>query len=78
MVGLGLVEDVAKPAESVVEQVGVILTPRSAKLLAHILTATISNWEKANGREFPLDQKKLDEIADLIAKGTSRRSEKKE
>jgi hypothetical protein len=49
------------------EQVGLIITPSAAKLLAQMLTLIIESHEKATGAKIPLDQEKLVEMKNMIA-----------
>jgi hypothetical protein len=72
MLTFGMVQDPAKPNESVLEQVGCVMSPRSAKLLARILTDSISNWEKTSNFEIKLGDDKIKEIEAVITSGTNK------
>lgn len=54
-------EDVAAPEESTVEVVGLVMHPRTAKLLAHSLSKALSEWEQ-NNFPIPIPAEKLSEI----------------
>lgn len=57
--------DTADPTAPNIEEVGVIMTPRSAKLLAYALTQTIEAYEAAAG-PIAIPQEKLDSISEAL------------
>jgi hypothetical protein len=57
--------DPANPAAPTVEEVGVVMTPRSVKLLAHALTEAIGAFEAAVG-PISVPQEKLDSITESL------------
>jgi hypothetical protein len=46
---LALDQDPQKPGTELLEQVAVMMTPRTAKILAHTLSFVIANYEVAHG-----------------------------
>ena len=54
-------EDLNKPEESI-EQVGIILTPRTAKLVARMLSDSIEHFEGISGVKIPFDEEKFDAL----------------
>ena len=64
----GITEDPTKKDEDILERVGLVLTPKAAKLLGHILSATMEQWEKANGVEIQLDLARIAERTSQVSK----------
>lgn len=60
LIGLGVTEDISNPATSISEQVGVVMTLRSAKLLGKTICDAIANYETAQGIEIPLSPTNFD------------------
>ena len=52
------VSDAGNPAH-IVENVAVFMTHKSLKLLAHSLTAMITNYEQSTGTSMPIDSDKI-------------------
>src|SRR5437868_3079939 len=63
----GLDQDIAKPGTDVLEQVTVVMTPRSLKILAHLLSIVIENFE-SNVGPIPVSAEKLKTISDSVKK----------
>jgi hypothetical protein len=64
----GVAEDAAKPDDSVIEQVGIVLTPAGVKLLARLLSTTVDNFERDAGVSIPVPTS--DEINAIVRQGT--------
>jgi hypothetical protein len=54
-------QDLQKPGTEVLEQLAVIMTPRTAKILAHTLSAVVANFEAVNG-PISLPQDRLEKL----------------
>lgn len=63
MLGLGIAEDVRNPDDSILEQVSIVLTLSSAKLLMSLLTKAIEHFEADNKTVIPIDNERLTAIA---------------
>ena len=61
-VRFGYSEDVTRPEESILEQVGIIFTPASAKLLGITLTSIMESFERDTGTTIAVDDAKLAEL----------------
>lgn len=53
-------EDLTVP-EGAIEQVGIILTPPTAKLVARMLVESIDHYERISGKTIPFDEEKFNE-----------------
>lgn len=56
-----MAEDLTKP-EDAIEQVGVVLSHRTLKLMAYIIDQAIQSYEDATKTVIPLDQAKMDAL----------------
>jgi hypothetical protein len=70
-IGIGLDQNPNMPGQSTLEEAAIILTPRTAKLLAHALGTIIANFEAANG-PISIPQAKIENVAEQIAKQATR------
>lgn len=73
LITVGFAQDVTKPVESNVEEVGIIMTPRTAKLLMHVLQNAIGSWEKAHNTQIPIAPEKLAEIEKAMQTSASKK-----
>lgn len=62
--------------EASIDQVGVHMTLKTAKLLSFMLSETIAAQEKVLGVEIPLDPKKMTELRGLIEDGSKGKAKK--
>jgi len=69
LIKFGIVEDPSKPNDSIQDEVGIVFTHASAKLLAYMLTKTIANYERDTKTEVPLDAARRAEVDALIDAG---------
>lgn len=53
---------------SMEEQVGVILSHAGAKLLSKLLTMIVEDFEESAGAAIPIEQAKIDGLAEIIVK----------
>lgn len=61
----GINEDAASD-DSILEQVGVVMTHKTLKLLGTLINEMIGHYERTTGNEIPIDQGKLEEIRRVI------------
>ena len=69
----GFVEDPTSPTDSVREEVAVVLTHVSLKVLAFSLTKTIEAYEASNKVTIPLEKSKIEELERTIEAGRKRK-----
>ncbi|MEO8927247.1 MAG: hypothetical protein ABI306_08795 [Caulobacteraceae bacterium] len=69
IIKFGIVEDPSKPTESLLEQVGVVMTLPTVKTITYLLTKTMENFELANNMTVPLDAAKIAEIDQQVNAG---------
>ena len=62
----GIKEDLASSEEAIFEEVGIVLTPVTAKLLAMSLTRTIEHVEKTSNIEIPIDPAKSAYVDNIL------------
>jgi hypothetical protein len=55
----GIKEDQSDPEDKILEEVGVVMTLLSAKLLAYTLSKLLEQVEKTSGSPIPLDPAKI-------------------
>jgi hypothetical protein len=72
---IGVDQDPLKSGTDILEQMAVVMTPRTAKLLVHTLSAVIANYEAVNG-PIGLPQDRLEKV-DLDLKQQNEANQKK-
>lgn len=66
MLFFGIKEDPTSQEDSLFEQVSVVMSPASAKLLAVTLTRTIEHFESSTHVQIPVDQAKLEYLERIL------------
>lgn len=66
MMLFGIREDQSVSGEDMLEEVGIVMTPMTAKALAISLSKTIDHFERSNNVQIPVDASKMGSIDEML------------